>query len=329
MVGSTLVRPRTIDFRDDALVLLDQRALPHQIEYKTIEDHRSCAKAIQDMVVRGAPAIGIAAAYGMALAAKAGENRDVAHKELLSARPTAVNLEWALNRIRKIEWQYDQVLAEARMIHEEDEALCERIANNGLQILGSNAVVMTICNTGSLATGGIGTAYGIIRRAHEAGKIDLVYSLETRPRLQGLTLTAWELKTDLIPFRSIPDGAAAFLLSRKKVDAVIAGADRIAANGDTANKIGTMSLAIAARQFGVPFYIAAPTSTIDPLTPSGSEIEIEERNSKEITHIAGHPIAPEGTQVWNPAFDVTPGEFIEGIITENDIYRFPYRFGQE
>lgn len=320
------MRPQTIQYKNDSVILLDQRALPHTVAYITLTTVEEVATAIKDMVVRGAPAIGITATYGMALAAKASTDRQSAHDLLLASRPTAVNLRWALARIESIEWNYEAVLKEAAAIHQEDKELCQAIADSSDSLIPQHAKILTICNTGSLATGGIGTAYGIILNAHRKGKLQIAFSLETRPRLQGLTLTAWEMLQDEIPFKSIPDGAAAALLAKGDIDLVVAGADRIAANGDTANKIGTHGLAILARHFNVPFYIAAPSSTIDSDSPDGTNIEIEERDPTEITHIAGHQVAPEGIEVWNPAFDVTPGELITAIITENGITKPPYSF---
>lgn len=318
---------RCLAWEQEALFLLDQRVLPHQetwIEYRTWE---SVAEAIRDMVVRGAPAIGVAAAYAMALAAKAGVDRSVAHAGLAASRPTAVNLFWALDRISAMpEWSYEKVLAEARMIELEDLQMNLAIGNHGMRLMPNPVRILTICNTGALATAGHGTALGVIRSCFYEGYDVFVYSCETRPRQQGLRLTAYELITEGIPFASIADGAAASLMAAGKVDCVIAGADRIAANGDTANKIGTHTLAVLAHHFGIPFYIAAPSSTLDPALADGSMIPIEERDSSELTHIEGVAIAPNDCPVFNPAFDVTPGKLITAIITEEGVFRQPFQF---
>jgi methylthioribose-1-phosphate isomerase len=250
-----------------------------------------------------------------------------ARAALAASRPTAVNLFWALDRIAKLpNWESEAVLAEARRIEEEDVACNRAIGRNGAELIPQGGSVLTVCNTGSLATAGYGTALGVIRAAREQGKLSFVYSCETRPRLQGLRLTAWELIHDKIPFASIADGAAGSLMRAGKIDFVIAGADRIAANGDAANKIGTYSLAVLARHHGIPFAIAAPSSTIDPKTPSGAEIPIEERDGSEVTEIEGVQIAPEGCPVVNPSFDVTPAELVDAIVTEKGVFRAPYDF---
>lgn len=285
------------------------------------------AESIRDMAVRGAPAIGIAAAYGMAIAAKNGENLIVADQLLRDSRPTAVNLFWALDRLQALSEQSSSaLLAEAQLIEQEDLACNEAIGKNGADLIPHNARILTICNTGSLATSGHGTALGMIRTAHRDGKEILVYSAETRPRQQGLRLTAWELMKDGIPFKSIADNAAGSLMQAGQIDLVVAGADRIAANGDTANKIGTYSFAVLARHHGIPFCIAAPSSTLDPHIQTGAEIPIEERDPREITEIEGVSVAPGGCPVYNPAFDVTPGELISAIVTERGVFRPPYEF---
>jgi methylthioribose-1-phosphate isomerase len=307
--------------------MLDQRVLPSRVEWLTLGSSAEVASAIRDMAVRGAPAIGVAAAYGMALAAANNENRDRARALLAASRPTAVNLFWALERICKMpSWEPADVLEEAKKIEAEDLACNLAIGRHGAAILPNGAAILTVCNTGSLATAGHGTALGVIRTGWEQGKVKFVYSCETRPRQQGLRLTAWELIQDRIPFASIADGAAGSLMRAGKVDFVIAGADRIAANGDTANKIGTYSLAVLARHHGIPFAIAAPTSTIDPGTPTGDDIPIEERDAEELTEIDGVRVAPVGCPVVNPAFDVTPGELIDAIVTEEGVFRPPYGF---
>jgi methylthioribose-1-phosphate isomerase len=285
------------------------------------------ADAIRQMVVRGAPAIGIAAAYGMALAALQAQNLQAARNELAASRPTAVNLFWALDRIDRIEGpDFERILAEAQAIEREDLAMNLAIGRNGAELIPQGANVLTICNTGALATAGHGTALGIIRSAHEDGKAIHVWSCETRPRQQGLRLTAFELQKEHIPFHAIVDSAAAMLMAQGRVDCVVAGADRIAANGDSANKIGTYMLAVLANFHEIPFYIAAPSSTLDRKMASGEEIEIEHRSGSELTHIDGTAMAPDGCEVFNPAFDVTPGRLITSIVTEIGVHNPPYRF---
>lgn len=315
-------------FWDEAgLHLIDQRVLPVREEWIVLKSATETASAIRDMVVRGAPAIGVTAAYGMALAAKNGEDRSEADRILRASRPTAVNLFWALDRIAGLEsFDPETILNEAVLIEEEDLAMNHAMGDFGATLLPDEAFVLTICNTGSLATAGHGTALGIIRTGYAQGKVKHVYSCETRPRQQGLRLTAWELMKDQIPFQSIPDGSVASLLSQGRVNFIVAGADRIAANGDTANKIGTYMVAVVAKHFGIPFVIAAPSSTFDSTIPDGSHIPIEERESSEITHIEGVQVAPTGCPVWNPGFDVTPNDLISAIVTEKGIFRPPYRF---
>jgi methylthioribose-1-phosphate isomerase len=333
--GSITTLPGTLNdvsirplFWDEAgLHLIDQRVLPVREDWIVLDSAARTAEAIRDMVVRGAPAIGVTAAYGMALAAKHGEDRAEADAILRASRPTAVNLFWALDRIAGLaSFDPDVVLQEAIAIEQEDLEMNHAMGEFGATLLPDEAIVLTICNTGSLATAGHGTALGIIRTGFAQGKVKHVYSCETRPRQQGLRLTAWELMKDQIPFQSIPDGSAASLLSQGKVNFIVAGADRIAANGDTANKIGTYMLAILAKHFGVPFVIAAPSSTFDPTIPDGTHIPIEERDASEITHIEGQQVAPTGCPVWNPGFDVTPNDLISAIVTEKGIFRPPYRF---
>ncbi len=307
--------------------MLDQRVLPLREEWLELFSHDDVALGIRDMAVRGAPAIGVAAAYGMALAAKNGVDRGEAHRVLAASRPTAMNLFWALDRISAMSsWDFEDVLREAQAIEREDLEMNQAIGRYGAELIQPGWNVLTVCNTGSLATAGHGTALGVIRTAHAQGKGIHVYSCETRPRQQGLRLTAYELSKEGIPFHSIADGVAGSLMRAGKVDCVIAGADRIAANGDTANKIGTYSLAVLARHHGIPFYIAAPSSTLDPSLATGDLIPIEERSGEELTHIEGIQIAPAGCPVFNPGFDVTPGELIEAIITEQGVFRGPYGF---
>lgn len=314
-------------WKSDHLLLLDQRLLPQQetwLELRTWEDVRD---AIRDMAVRGAPAIGVAAAYGMALAALMGDDLPTAHKGLAASRPTAVNLFWALDRITGLSSQnFESILAEAQAIEQEDLAMNHKIGENGAALVPDGAQILTICNTGSLATAGHGTALGIIRTAFELGKVKHVWSCETRPRQQGLRLTAWELMRDGIPFHSIADSMAATLMRAGEVDFVVAGADRIAANGDTANKIGTYMLAVLAKHHGIPFVIAAPTSTLDPAIPDGTHIPIEERDVRELTHAEGIAIGPAGVPVYNPGFDVTPGDLITAIVTEKGVFQPPFHF---
>ncbi|MCA1948343.1 MAG: S-methyl-5-thioribose-1-phosphate isomerase [Armatimonadetes bacterium] len=318
---------RPFHWEDGRLRLLDQRALPNREVWLDIRSYEQAAEAIRDMAVRGAPAIGIVAAYGMALAAKAGVPRETASALLAAARPTAVNLFWALERIDRLpDWSFEAVLTEAQAIEREDLAMNVRLAEHGASLVPQGARLLTICNTGSLATAGHGTALGIVRTAHAQGKLRHVYSCETRPRQQGLRLTAWELLQDGIPFSSIADGAAAWLMSLGEVDLVVVGADRIAANGDTANKIGTYALAVAAHHHGIPFVVAAPSSTIDPNTPDGRAIPIEERAAEELTEVDGVQVAPVGCPVRNPAFDVTPASLLAAIVTEHGVFRPPFRF---
>lgn len=312
-----------------ALLLLDQRRLPGEEAWLRLSDWQSVADAIRDMAVRGAPAIGIAAAYGMALAARAGEDRQTASAGLAASRPTAVNLFWALERMAVVEpWTAESALREAKTIELEDVQMNLGIGEHGMSLIPPGSRILTICNTGALATGGHGTALGVIRSLHYEGHPVFVYACETRPRQQGLRLTAYELMKEEIPFQAIADGAAGALMAQGKVDCVIAGADRIAANGDTANKIGTYSLAILAKHHGIPFYIAAPSSTLDPSLATGAEIPIEERPAAELNEIEGVAVAPAGTPVWNPAFDVTPGELIGAIITDEGVFQPPYDFAR-
>ena len=311
-----------------ALELLDQRRLPHEEVWLRLTRWQGVAEAICGMAVRGAPAIGVAAAYGLVLAARSGDDLNRAGEGLLQTRPTAVNLRGAIQRILQLNTDDPgRIEKEAQAIEAEDLEMNKAIGRHGAALIGQGWGVLTLCNTGSLATAGHGTALGIIRTAHADGKGIHVYACETRPRLQGLRLTAWELMQDEIPFRCIADAAAASLMANGKVQCVVAGADRIAANGDTANKIGTLALAVQARHFSIPFFVAAPSSTLDPSIPSGGLIPIEERASDELTHVEGVPIAPIGCPVWNPAFDVTPGSLISAVVTERGVQRPPYVFG--
>ena len=312
---------------DGRLLMLDQRILPNHEAWLELKTHEDVAHAIKDMAVRGAPAIGVAAAYGMALAAQNGVDKESAAAELAASRPTAVNLFWALDRIKALgSWHPEDVLKEAEAIEREDIEMNLKIGEFGADLVPEGAQILTICNTGSLATAGHGTALGIIRTAHQQGRDIHVYTCETRPRQQGLRLTAYELTKEQIPFQSIADSAAASLMRAGRVALVVAGADRIAANGDTANKIGTYSLAVLAKHHEIPFYIAAPSSTLDSSLANGDLIPIEERSSEELTHIEGVQIGPDDCNVYNPGFDVTPGHLITAIITEKGIFKGPYEF---
>jgi methylthioribose-1-phosphate isomerase len=309
-----------IRWRGDALELLDQRRLPREAVYVTCRSASEVAAAIRDMVVRGAPAIGVAAAFGMALAVRKGDPLDAAANELRSARPTAVNLAWAVDRMLRARGD----LAEALAIFREDVEGNHRIGRFGAELLGRSATVLTHCNAGALATAGYGTALGVIRSAVEQGKKIAVFAGETRPYLQGARLTAWELQQDGIDVTLITDSMAGHFFQQRKFDAVFVGADRIAANGDTANKIGTYTLAVLANAHQVPFYVAAPISTVDLATPNGAAIPIEERSAREVTEIGGTRIAPDGVAVRHPAFDVTPARLITAIVTDRGVLRAPY-----
>jgi methylthioribose-1-phosphate isomerase len=311
-------------WRDGALELLDQRILPREEVWIACRDYRAVARAIKEMVVRGAPAIGCAAAYGVALGAKAGEPLDKVIAVLRATRPTAVNLFWALDRMAKVSPSTAKALEqEAIAIHQEDIASCLAIGKHGASLL-PEGTVLTHCNAGALATGGYGTALGVVRAAREAGRNLRVFADETRPFLQGARLTAWELQKSGIDVTVITDNMAAYLMSRGEIQSVIVGADRIARNGDTANKIGTYGVAILAREHKIPFFVAAPRSTIDLNIPDGAHIPIEERDASEVTHLADRPIAPGGVAVRNPAFDVTPHRFIDAIVTEAGVARSRY-----
>lgn len=326
----------TIAYTDAAVVLLDQRALPGTETYLTCPDWQTVAAAITDMVVRGAPAIGITAAYGIALAARAHgadptsldpKALEPAFQGLAATRPTAVNLFWALDRMRArlaAEPTLAALETEARAIHDHDRDMCAAIGDHGAALLDPGTRILTHCNTGALATGGAGTALAVIRAAWRDDRLAHVYADETRPYLQGARLTAWELTRDAIPTTVIPDGAAAHLMATGHIDAVIVGADRIAANGDVANKIGTYPLAILARHHHIPFYVAIPTTTLDLATPTGAEIPIEERPAREVTHVGPTRIVPERAAVRNPAFDITPAALVTAIITERGVLRPPY-----
>ena len=329
-----------IAWSDGRLRLLDQTRLPDQEVWLALTDHRQVAEAIRSMRVRGAPAIGVAAAYGLALAAAASSRsgRDellaelrAAASELAATRPTAVNLSWALERVMAAaqaasdaEAVRGVVLAEAQRIQREDVEANRRLGRLGAELVPDGATVLTHCNTGALATGGYGTALGVVRAAVEQGKRLRVVATETRPQLQGARLTAWELARAGIECTLIVDSAAGALMRRGEIDLVIVGADRIAANGDVANKIGTYSLAVLAREHGLPFYVAAPISSIDLSLATGDDIPIEERSPEEVTAWGERRIAPEGVAVANPAFDVTPHQLISAILTERGFASPPY-----
>jgi len=334
----------TIAREGDAVVMIDQRKLPAEEVYVRCKTAPEVARAIRTMVIRGAPAIGVAAAMGIALGMRrskaTGTQKFAAefHKtcELLAAtRPTAVNLFWAIDRMRRafaaaalagesVDQIKDQLDAESAAIHDEDVASCRALGAFGASVVPADARILTHCNAGALATAGYGTALGVIRGAVETGKHVVVFADETRPFLQGARLTAWELVRDGIQTTVITDNMSAALMQKGKVDLVVVGADRIAANGDTANKIGTYGVAVLAREHNIPFYVAAPLSTVDLNTADGDGIPIEERSAREVTHVGGSQLSPEGALVWNPAFDVTPHRFIAGIITERGIFRPPY-----
>ena len=327
-------------WEDGSLLMLDQTRLPAEEVWLSLADAQQVAEAIRSMRVRGAPAIGIAAAYGLALAAAKSEALDRegllaelrdAEQALAATRPTAVNLRWALARVlataqaaHDVREMRAAVVREAQRIHQQDVEANQRLGRLGAELLAGAATVLTHCNTGALATGGYGTALGVIRGAVEQGKKVRVIVTESRPLLQGSRLTAWELVREGISCTLIVDSAAGALMRRGGIDLVIVGADRIAANGDTANKIGTYSLAVLAREHGLPFYVAAPTSTIDLSLAAGDAIPIEERAPEEVTQIAGRPVAAEGVAVANPAFDVTPHELIAAIVTERGVLRPPF-----
>jgi methylthioribose-1-phosphate isomerase len=334
-----------VRWADGRVVLLDQTALPAREVERVCDRWEDVAEAIRSLVVRGAPAIGVAAAFGVALAAR--ESRastfdglltdlEVATKGLAATRPTAVNLFWALERMRRaaldqrarpLDEVRARLLAEARAVLDEDIAANRAMGDHGAVLVPERARILTHCNAGALATGGYGTALGVVRSAHAAGKVALVWVDETRPVMQGSRLTAWECVREGIPHRLIADVAAASIMARGDVDLVITGADRIAANGDTANKIGTYGVAVLARHHRVPFYVAAPFSTIDPSIPTGADIPIEERDGAEVRRVGAQATAPEASPVFNPAFDVTPAALISAIVTERGVFRPPYHFG--
>jgi methylthioribose-1-phosphate isomerase len=339
-------KTRAFIWKKNQLLLLDQRILPHKTVWITCRTWKAVSKGIRDMAVRGAPAIGCVAAYGIALAGlerkfKSLEDQrqylDRAFDGLLQSRPTAVNLRWALGRMRlcyaasptvgvgnDVDKMARALVQEAIRIEEEDRAGNSRIGKSGAALLPLDAVVLTHCNTGSLATAGLGTAFGVLWTAHRGNQIRKVIACETRPYLQGSRLTAWELQQEKIPFELITDSMAAHMMKTEKIDAVIVGADRIAANGDTANKIGTYSLAVLAHHHDIPFYVAAPLSTVDLSTATGKDIPIEERSAQEVVLVRGQSIAPKNTLARHPAFDVTPADLIAAIITDHGVAKPSY-----
>jgi len=333
---------RAIEWLDGKLRVLDQSRLPREQIFADLDNYHDVVLAIKEMRVRGAPAIGVAAAYGIALGASGIEtaNKDEFFAQLnqvmqafASSRPTAVNLFQAINRMKKAASGNDvteiknSLVNEAKRIHQEEITATRQLSQLGAGLIKDGFTLLTHCNAGSLATAGYGTALGVIKAAKEQGKRVSVFATETRPLLQGARLTAWELMQEGIPVTLITDSMAGYFMQQRKIDCVIVGADRIAANGYTANKIGTYTLAVLANAHGIPFYVAAPTTTIDLSLPSGYQIPIEERSPEEVTHIQGLPIAPEGVRAANPAFDITPNQYISAIITEKGIIRKPYTEG--
>ena len=331
---------KTIEWKNDRVVMLDQRLLPHREVYRICRDYKQVADAIRSMVIRGAPAIGVAAAMGVALGALKGPSKtfDRDFERILDVlgktRPTAVNLFWALQRMRGVySAQRSQGIdavrrtlkEEAQKIYKEDIAANRQLGKYGAALLRDAKRIMTHCNAGALATAGYGTALGVLRALKESGKQFEVFVNETRPFLQGARLTAWELKKEKIPATLITDNMAGYLMQKGKVDAVVVGCDRVAANGDVANKIGTYTLAVLAQRHGIPFYVAGPTSSIDMECPSGKDIPIEQRDPREVSHIFGKALAPKGLRVFNPAFDVTAQELITAIITEAGVIHPPYQ----
>lgn len=324
----------TIEWTREGVVMIDQTRLPRETAFVTCRNYVEVADAIRNMIIRGAPAIGVAAAMGVALGAQQSEDLDndmpVICETLAKTRPTAVNLFWAIERMKQLyasvrhlaaEEIRERLAAEAQKVREEDIAINEAIGRNGAPLVPDGKTVLTHCNAGALATAGFGTALGVIRAAVQMGKKIDVFADETRPFLQGARLTAWELQRDGISTTLITDNMAGHFLKSGRIGCVVVGADRIAANGDVANKIGTYSVAVLAKENNVPFYVAAPISTLDLTLASGDEIPIEERAAKEVTHVQGVPLAPEGIAVANPAFDVTPNRYVSAIITERGVAR--------
>ncbi len=335
----------TIGWRGENVIMLDQRVLPNVKRFLTLKSTAQVVTAIKRMVIRGAPAIGVAAAFGLALGARRikARRRDQWDKafaklcrEMAAARPTAVNLVWAVERMERLAAAHPEaapaelaglIRREADLMYEEDLAANRAMGQVGAQFVPDGARVLTHCNAGALATAGYGTALGVIRAAVESGKRVEVLADETRPFLQGARLTAWELRQDRIPVKVLTDGMAGSLMAKGLIDLVVVGADRIAMNGDVANKIGTYTVAVLAKEHRVPFYVAAPVSTIDPRCPDGSRIPIEQRDPREVTHFAGRQVTPKGVGVLNPAFDVTPAKYVTAIFTEKGAVKAPYGAG--
>ncbi len=326
---------KVLEFEPFEIEFVNQTLLPLEEKFVKTDNYERIAEAIEKLEIRGAPLIGIAAAYALVLAIKKNGNSffPKAYERLAKTRPTAVNLFWALNEMKSLYENYqnstkllDILLNKAIQIHNDDKIMCDKIAENGLQIFKKKSKILTHCNAGELATGGIGTALGVIKKAHEKGLVELVFVDETRPLLQGSRLTAYELEKYNIPFKVICDNMAASLMYNKEIDLIITGADRIAKNGDFANKIGTYSLAVLANYHKIPFYIAAPTTSIDYNILSGKEIIIELRKSEEILKINNIPISKDVYNAYNPSFDITPSTLLSGIITENNLYTFPFKF---
>ncbi len=333
---------QTLEWTKSGVVFIDQTKLPTEEVYVTCTTHQQVADVIRDMVVRGAPAIGVAAAMGIALGVKNSKAENFADlkkdfdqifETIRQTRPTAVNLFWAIRRMtekfeslrnRPVAEIQQALIEESQRMHAEDIAANQAMGRHGATLMPSSGGVLTHCNAGALATAGYGTALGVIRAAVEQGKKIHVYADETRPFLQGSRLTAWELMKDGIPTTVISDNMAGVMMQQGKIGAIVVGADRIAANGDVANKIGTYTVAVLAKEHGIPFYVAAPISTVDLATPDGSKIPIEQRNAREVTHIAGKQMVPNGVGIENPAFDVTPAKYVTAIITERGIARAPY-----
>ncbi|MGO9862858.1 MAG: S-methyl-5-thioribose-1-phosphate isomerase [Terriglobales bacterium] len=333
---------QTLEWTSRGVVFIDQTKLPTEEVYVNCTTHQQVADVIRNMVVRGAPAIGVAAAMGIALGvknSKAGNAADLKKdfdqicETIRQTRPTAVNLFWAIHRMtqkfeslrnRPIAQIQQALIDEAQRMHAEDIAANQAMGRHGATLMPASGGVLTHCNAGALATAGYGTALGVIRAAVEQGKKIHVYADETRPFLQGSRLTAWELMKDGIPTTVISDNMAGVMMQQGKIAAIVVGADRIAANGDVANKIGTYTVAILAQEHGIPFYVAAPISTVDLATPDGSKIPIEQRNPREVTHIGGRQMTPDGVEIENPAFDVTPAKYVAAIITERGVARAPY-----
>jgi methylthioribose-1-phosphate isomerase len=323
----------TIEWTPGGVVMIDQRLLPRQQVFVTCRTYQEVAEAIKTMVIRGAPAIGVAAAMGVALGVQQNADFETVCNTLAATRPTAVNLFWAIDRMRRLRASLDgepheaiasRMIEEAQQVRQEDIALCMAIGRHGAALVPDGKTVLTHCNAGALATAGYGTALGVIRAAVESGKKIDVFADETRPFLQGARLTAWELQQDRIPTTLITDNMAGHFLRSGRIGCVVVGADRIASNGDVANKIGTYSVAVLAKENGVPFYVAAPVSTFDLTLASGDQIPIEQRPASEVTHMFGVPVAPENIPVENPAFDVTPARYVTAIICEHGIAREPY-----